>query len=110
MQYPICIGGRRLYRHRHSDPDIPGATPGTVSWQAYNAAVEVVHILLQEMAAEGMIPMPTSVANHHGNEAYAAMGWGMLERTSRPSGKVRDWSYAPCSAGKVIQRHRPLCA
>ncbi|MGC3342443.1 type II toxin-antitoxin system HicB family antitoxin, partial [Enterococcus faecalis] len=72
--------------------------------EAYNAAVEVAHILLQEIAAEGrVIPMPTSVAAHHDNEEYAGMGWGMLELDISPYlGKTEKVNVT--LPGYVIQR------
>jgi predicted RNase H-like HicB family nuclease len=44
-------------------PDIPGAvTAGDTFEEAYDAAVEIVQILLQQMEAQGLdLPVPISV-------------------------------------------------
>ena len=87
MQYPICIEwGDENTAIGIQIPDIPGAaTAGDSFEDAYNAAVEIAHILLQEIAAEGEpIPMPTSAAVHRGNPEFADMGWGMLELDISP--------------------------
>ncbi|MSU93393.1 hypothetical protein FJD35_06265 [Pseudomonas mandelii] len=44
-------------------PDIPGAvTAGDTFEEAYDAAVEIAQILLQQMEAQGLdLPVPTSV-------------------------------------------------
>ena len=106
MQYPICIEwGDDFTATGIQILDIPGAvTAGDSFEEAYNAAVEVAHIMLQEMASEGRaIPMPTSVAAHHGNEEYAGMGWGMLELDISPYlGKTEKVNVT--LPGYVIQR------
>jgi len=82
MQYPICIEwGDEKTATGIQIPDIPGAvTAGDSFEEAYAAAVEVAHILLQEIAGSGQpIPLPTSIANHRGNPDFEEMGWGMLE-------------------------------
>ena len=87
MQYPICIEwGDEHTAIGIQIPDIPGAvTAGDTFEEAYNAAVEIAHIMLQEMAADGeTIPMPTSAAVHRGNPEFADMGWGMLELDISP--------------------------
>jgi predicted RNase H-like HicB family nuclease len=62
-------------------PDIPGAvTAGDTFEEAYNAAVEVVEILLQKMGEEGLgVPTPTSVSTHRDIPEFAGRGWGMLK-------------------------------
>ncbi|MBH3423380.1 MULTISPECIES: type II toxin-antitoxin system HicB family antitoxin [Pseudomonas] len=106
MQYPICIEwGDDFTATGIQIPDIPGAvTAGDSFEEAYNAAVEVAHILLQEMASEGQaIPMPTSVAAYHSHEEYAGMGWGMLELDISPYlGKTEKVNVT--LPGYVIQR------
>ncbi|KAA0947321.1 MULTISPECIES: type II toxin-antitoxin system HicB family antitoxin [unclassified Pseudomonas] len=106
MQYPICIEwGDDHIATGIQIPDIPGAvTAGDSFEEAYNAAIEVAHIMLQEIAAEGRaIPMPTSVAAHHSNEQYAGMGWGMLELDITPYlGKTEKVNVT--LPGYVIQR------
>lgn len=82
MQYPICIEwGDENTATGIQIPDIPGAvTAGDTFEEAYSSAVEVAHIMLEEIASNGKaIPMPTSAAAHRGNPDFAAMGWGMLE-------------------------------
>lgn len=82
MQYPICIEwGDESTAVGIQIPDIPGAvTAGDTFEEAYAAAVEVAHIMLEELASAGAsLPMPTSAAMHRNNPDFAAMGWGMLE-------------------------------
>ncbi len=106
MQYPISIEwGDDFTATGIHIPDIPGAaTAGDSFEEAYNAAVEVAHIMLQAMAAEGRpIPMPSSVAHHHAHEDYAGMGWGMLELDVTPYlGKTEKVNVT--LPGYVIQR------
>jgi hypothetical protein len=48
--------------------------------EAYDAAIEIVQILLQKIRAEGLqIPLPTSVNTHRDNPEFAGRGWGMLK-------------------------------
>lgn len=82
MRYPICIEwGDENTAIGIQVPDIPGAvTAGDTFEEAYSAAVEVAHIMLEEIASNGeVIPMPTSAAAHRSNPDFADMGWGMLE-------------------------------
>jgi predicted RNase H-like HicB family nuclease len=82
MQYPICIEwGDETTAIGIQIPDIPGAvTAGDTFEEAYSAAVEIAHIMLEEIAASGApIPMPTSAAAHRDNAEFQKMGWGMLE-------------------------------
>lgn len=82
MQYPICIEwGDENTAIGIQIPDIPGAvTAGDTFEEAYSSAVEVAHIMLEEIASSGQaIPMPTSAAAHRDNPDFADMGWGMLE-------------------------------
>ncbi|MFJ4372434.1 type II toxin-antitoxin system HicB family antitoxin [Pseudomonas japonica] len=82
MQYPICIEwGDERTATGIQVPDIPGAvTAGDTFEAAYAAAVEVAHIMLEEIAGSGQpIPMPTSIANHRNHPDFKEMGWGMLE-------------------------------
>lgn len=106
MQYPICIEwGDENTAIGIQIPDIPGAvTAGDTFENAYNAAVEIAHIMLQEMAADGdSIPMPGSAAMHRGNPEFAGMGWGMLELDISPyMGKTEKVNVT--LPGYVIQR------
>ena len=82
MQYPICIEwGDENTATGIQIPDIPGAvTAGDTFEEAYTSAVEVAHIMLEEIASSGQaIPMPSSAAAHRDNPDFADMGWGMLE-------------------------------
>jgi len=82
MQYPICIEwGDENTATGIQIPDIPGAvTAGDTFEEAYTSAVEVAHIMLEEIASNGQgIPMPSSAAAHRENPDFADMGWGMLE-------------------------------
>lgn len=106
MQYPIAIewGDENTAIGIHI-PDIPGAvTAGDTFEDAYNAAIEIAHIMLEEMAANGhAVPMPTSAMDHHNHPDYAAMGWGMLEIDISPYlGKTEKVNVT--LPGFVIQR------
>ncbi|MFG6206925.1 type II toxin-antitoxin system HicB family antitoxin [Pseudomonas retamae] len=108
MQYPICIEwGDENTAIGIQIPDIPGAvTAGDTFEDAYNAAVEVAHIMLQEIAAAGEpIPLPTSASAsaHRSNADFAEMGWGMLELDISPYlGKTEKVNVT--LPGYVIQR------
>ncbi|MCY1445931.1 antitoxin of bacterial toxin-antitoxin system [compost metagenome] len=106
MQYPICIEwGDETTAIGIQIPDIPGAvTAGDSFEEAYNAAVEIAHIMLQELAADGEpIPMPTSASVHRSNPEFADMGWGMLELDISPYlGKTEKVNVT--LPGYVIQR------
>jgi predicted RNase H-like HicB family nuclease len=88
MHYPICIewGDESTTAVGIQIPDIPGAvTAGDSFEDAYNAAVEIAHIRLQEIAAnEESIPMPTPASAHRSNPQFAEMGWGMLKLDISP--------------------------
>ena len=87
MQYPICIEwGDENTAIGIQIPDIPGAvTAGDTFEEAYAAAIEVAHIMLEEIASSGQaIPMPTRAVMHRNNPDFAGMGWGMLELDITP--------------------------
>jgi predicted RNase H-like HicB family nuclease len=82
MQYPIAI--------EHGDettatgiffPDIPNAmTAGDTIEKAYAMAVEVAHIQLEVLAAEGKTPpLPSKMEDLKGLPEYQGMGWDMIE-------------------------------
>jgi predicted RNase H-like HicB family nuclease len=106
MKYPMCIEwGTETTAYGIQIPDIPGAiTAGDTFEEAHNAAVEVAHIMLQEIAAAGgEIPKATSVADHVNNPDFADMGWGMLEIDITPYlGKTEKVNVT--LPGFVIQR------
>lgn len=82
MRYPICIEwGDDTTAVGIQIPDIPGAiTAGDTFEEAYSAAVEISHIMLEEIAARGdSIPLPSPTARHRNDPDFAGMGWGMLE-------------------------------
>jgi hypothetical protein len=55
-------------------------TAGDTHEEAYEAAVEIAHIRLEEMATGGeTIPMPGRIEEHRSNAEYEGMGWGLLE-------------------------------
>lgn len=82
MNYPICIEwGDENTAYGIQIPDIPGAiTAGDTFEEAHSAAIEIAHLMLQEIAASGQkIPHPKRVSDHLNNQDYSGMGWGMLE-------------------------------
>lgn len=82
MQYPIAIEwGDENTATGIVFPDIPGATTaGDTIEQAYEMAVEVAHIQLEELANAGKpIPKPRSIAEHRDNPEFAGWGWGLVE-------------------------------
>ena len=82
MQYPIAIEwGDEKTATGIVFPDIPGAiTAGDTIEQAYELAVEVAHIQLEELAAAGQpIPLPGSISAHRENFDFAGWGWGLVE-------------------------------
>jgi len=82
MRYPIFIEyGDDKTAHGMHIPDIPGAsTAGDTLEEAWQAAIEVCHILLEELAAAGEpIPYPSPIEKHANNPDYAGMGIAMLD-------------------------------
>ena len=79
-------------------------TAGDTFEDAYNAAIEVAHIMLEEFVTSGQsVPMPTSARNHHDHPDFAGMGWGMLEIDIAPYlGKTEKVNVT--LPGFVIQR------
>lgn len=106
MQYPIAIEwGDENTAIGIQVPDIPGAvTAGDTFEEAYNAAIEVAHIMLEEIASNGEpVPMPSSSFIHRQNPEFADMGWGMLEIDISPYlGKTEKVNVT--LPGFVIQR------
>jgi predicted RNase H-like HicB family nuclease len=106
MQYPIAIewGDENTAIGIHI-PDIPGAaTAGDSFEEAYNAAIEIAHILLEEIVSNGQpLPMPGSAKSYQHDPDYAEMGWGMLEIDISPYlGKTEKVNVT--LPGFVIQR------
>ncbi|WP_404941557.1 type II toxin-antitoxin system HicB family antitoxin [Pseudomonas danubii] len=82
MHYPICIEwGDEHTATGIQIPDIPGAvTAGDTFETAYSAAIEVAHVMLEELARAGhAIPLPSPTRKHRANPDFEGMGWGMLE-------------------------------
>ncbi len=106
MQYPIAIEwGDETTAIGIQIPDIPGAvTAGDTFEDAYNAAIEIAHIMLEELVADGKpVPVATSARAHHDHPDYAGMGWGMLEIDITPYlGKTEKVNVT--LPGFVIQR------
>ena len=82
MHYPIAIewGDDSTAVGIHI-PDLPDAvTAGDTYEEAYEAAEEIAHLRVQEIAESGEpIPQPRPVDFHRQNPAYAGYGWGMIE-------------------------------
>ena len=82
MKYPMAI---EWGDHKHATgiviPDIPGAiTAGDTFEEAYKAAVEVAHIMLEEMTGNGeTVPTPSTVDHLKDHSDYKDWGWGMIE-------------------------------
>lgn len=87
MQYPIAIewGDESTAIGIHI-PDIPDAvTAGDTFEEAYQAAVEIAHIRLEELVEEGRdIPLPQPLDTHRKNAEYNGYGWGMVELDITP--------------------------
>ncbi|KFF48221.1 CopG family transcriptional regulator [Gammaproteobacteria bacterium MFB021] len=82
MQYPIAIEwGDDTHATGIVFPDIPGAiTAGDSVAHAYEMAVEVAHIQLEELVRAGQpIPKPGSIEQHRQNPDFAGWGWGLIE-------------------------------
>jgi predicted RNase H-like HicB family nuclease len=82
MRYPICIEwGDDNTAVGIQIPDIPGAiTAGDTFEEAYSAAIEIAHIMLQDIATRGAsVPLPSATSGLRSDPEYADMGWGMLD-------------------------------
>ncbi|MFT0213952.1 type II toxin-antitoxin system HicB family antitoxin [Pseudomonas sp. F1_0610] len=82
MRYPIFIeDGNETTAFGIHIPDIPNAvTAGDTFDEAYQAGIEVAHIMLSDIAQQGLdLPLPTSVEHHKNNPDYAGMGWGYID-------------------------------
>ncbi len=82
MQYPIAIEwGDDSHATGIVFPDIPGAiTAGDTVAEAYELAVEVAHIQLEELISQGQsLPMPSAIEELKQNSAYAGWGWGIVD-------------------------------
>ncbi|WP_068607786.1 type II toxin-antitoxin system HicB family antitoxin, partial [Pseudomonas sp. BIOMIG1N] len=55
-------------------------TAGDTFESAYSAAIEIAHVMLEELARAGQaIPLPSPTSKHRVNPDFAGMGWGMLD-------------------------------
>jgi len=82
MRYPVFIEyGDDKTAHGMHIPDIPGAsTAGDTLEETWQAAIEVCHIQLEALAAEGAaIPYPSPIEQHKDNPDYSGMGIAMLD-------------------------------
>jgi predicted RNase H-like HicB family nuclease len=106
VQYPICIEwGDEHTATGIQIPDIPGAvTAGDTFEAAYSAAIEIAHVMLEELAREGQaIPLPSPTGTHRANPDFEGMGWGMLDIDITPYlGKTEKVNVT--LPGYVIQR------
>ncbi|MFF7707158.1 type II toxin-antitoxin system HicB family antitoxin [Pseudomonas sp. NPDC007930] len=106
MQYPICIEwGDEHTATGIQIPDIPGAvTAGDTFEEAYRAAIEVAHLLLEDAMKQGeAVPMPSSISRYRAQPEYESMGWGMLDIDITPYlGKVEKVNVT--LPGMIIQR------
>lgn len=106
MRYPICIEwGDEHTAIGIQVPDIPGAvTAGDTFEEAYAAAVDVAHMMLEDIAASGRaIPMLSDASVHRNDPEWADMGWGLLDIDIAPYlGKTEKVNVT--LPGMVIQR------
>ncbi|SNS18787.1 Predicted nuclease of the RNAse H fold, HicB family [Pseudomonas japonica] len=82
MLYPISIEWEEgLTAIGIQIPDIPGAVTAADTFEeACAAAVEVAHIMLDEIAGSGRpIPLPSSAVAHRGHPEFEGMDWGALD-------------------------------
>lgn len=82
MQYPVAIEwGNETTATGITFPDIPNAvTAGDTIEQAYAMGVEVAHIQLEALAAEGKTPpIPSKVEDLKSLPEYEGMGWGIID-------------------------------
>ncbi|WP_075881619.1 type II toxin-antitoxin system HicB family antitoxin [Vreelandella massiliensis] len=82
MQYPIAIEwGDDNTATGIVFPDIPGAiSAGDTPEEAYDNALEVAHIVLQERVAAGeAIPKPGRIDDHRRHPDFKGWGWGMVD-------------------------------
>jgi predicted RNase H-like HicB family nuclease len=95
MRYPICIEwGDETTAVGIQVPDIPGAiTAGDTFEEAYGAAIEIAHIMLEELAARGeRIPLP-----RYARYRYNAL-LGQDRKGQRHTAWIRDFADRPiCS-------------
>ena len=82
MRYPIAIEwGDEKTATGIVFPDIPGAiTAGDTIEEAYEMAVEVAHIKLEEIAKQAQaIPLPSRIEDLKQNSEYEGRGWGLVD-------------------------------
>lgn len=106
MQYPIAIEwGDDTTATGIEFPDIPGAfTAADTVEEAYQMAVEVAHIQLEELSLRGEnIPRPGNIEEHRKNPDYDGRGWGLVEIDITPYlGKTEKVNVT--LPGQVIRR------
>lgn len=82
MQYPVAIEwGDANTATGIVIPDIPGThTAGDSIEDAYEMAIEIAHIQLEELAARGEdVPLPSRIEALKGLPEYAGSGWGIVD-------------------------------
>jgi predicted RNase H-like HicB family nuclease len=82
MQFPVAIEwGDDTTATGIVFPDIPGAiTAGDTIEEAYDLAVEVAHIQLEELVAAGKaIPAPSRIDELKHLPEFAGWGWGIVD-------------------------------
>jgi predicted RNase H-like HicB family nuclease len=109
MRYPICIEwGDETTAVGIQVPDIPGAiTAGDTFEEAYGAAIEIAHIMLEELAARGeRIPLPSATAALRSDAEYTDMGWGMLDIDITPYlGKTELPGFVISQIDRFVREH-----
>ena len=110
MKYPVFIewGNDKTATGMHI-PDIPGAvTAGDTVEDAFKAAVEVAHIMIEEIVATGgSVPLATSVEAHKDNPDFSGFGVGYVEVDLSPYlGKTEKANLTmPSKVIRAIDRH-----
>lgn len=87
MQYPIAIEWpTKSTATGIVIPDIPGAiTAADTVETAYEMAVEVAHIQLEELATRGLaIPLPSRIDELKARPEFEGWGWGIIEIDTTP--------------------------
>jgi len=82
MQYPIAIEwGDDSTATGIVFPDIPGAvTAADTVEEAYDRAVEVAHLQLEELTRNGKpLPIPSRITELRNRTEYTGRGWGLVD-------------------------------
>lgn len=82
MKYPVAIEwGDDFTATGIFIPDIPNAmTAGDTVEEAFELAVEVAHIQIEELLErKESIPLPSKIIDLKNNPEYAGYGWGVVD-------------------------------